>query len=68
MRGILKTPSITTLATDEPETVPIIALEIMEILPGPPLRDPAKERAKSTKKRVAPEPSRKAPKMIKRKI
>jgi hypothetical protein len=68
IKGMFRTPSTTTLATDEPEAVPIRALDTMETLAGPPLARPATQRAKSTKNRPAPEESTKATKSTYRKM
>src|SRR3990167_8668958 len=54
MRGMLKIPSTTTLATADPEIVPKKAEETTDTLAGPPWERPATSLSRSTK--VSPPP------------
>ena len=62
--GMVKEPVVTTLATAEPETVPMKPLATTEALAGPPVRWPVSATARSMKKRPAPERIRIAPKRM----
>ena len=64
--GIVKTPSIITLATPLPEMVPSSALEKTETLAGPPVNRPASAVASRTKKSPIPVMDRNDAKMMKR--
>jgi Fe-S cluster assembly protein SufB len=64
MSGIVNAPVVTTFATAEPDTVPIMALATTAALAGPPVRCPVSEIARSMKKRPAPERIKSAPKMM----
>ena len=68
--GMVMVPVVATFETVLPESIPIRALEMIATLAGPPLRFPATAKAKSVKKRSAPETLRKAPKArkVKRKV
>ncbi len=68
MRGMVKEPVVTTLATALPETVAIRALETMDAFAGPPTLWPVRERARLMKNLPAPERIRMEPKRMKRKI
>ena len=61
---MVKEPVVTTLATAEPETVPMKPLATAEALAGPPTRWPVSETARSMKNRPAPERISTAPKMM----
>src|SRR3546814_20818383 len=65
MRGIVKEPVVTTLATDEPEIEPNRAEVITAILAGPPRQRPATAVPRFMKKPPAPDRARKAPKLMK---
>ena len=47
--GIVKEPVVTTLAIEEPEYKPLIALAATAALAGPPRKCPSKAKAKVTK-------------------
>ena len=64
--GIVKTPSIITLATPLPEMVPSSALEKTETLAGPPVIRPASAVASRTKKSPMPVIETNAAKMMNR--
>ena len=57
-------PLPTVLATEEPEYIPISALEMTATLAGPPTLAPATELARSTKKVPMPVFSKKEPRMM----
>src|SRR3546814_17682686 len=67
MRGIVKEPVVTTLATDEPEIEPNRAEVITAILAGPPRQRPATAVPRFLQKHPAPEHHRTAPKIMKAK-
>jgi len=60
----VKAPVVTTLATAEPDTVPIKPLATAAALAGPPTRWPVSDTARSMKNRPAPERIRSEPKMM----
>ena len=62
---MVKAPVVTTLATAEPETVPMNPLATAEALAGPPILCPVSDTARSMKKRPAPDRISTAPKMMK---
>ena len=66
--GMVNWPVVTTLATPEPEIVPISAEEITATLPAPPRAWPTRPSATSVKSRIMPARSRKAPNRMKRKM
>jgi len=66
--GMVNWPLATTLATPEPEIVPISAEERMQTCAGPPFQVPTSPRAKSLNKVSMPARSRKAAKTTKMKI
>ena len=68
MRGIVKEPTVTTLAIAEPLTMPRSALENTATLAGPPLVCPTRLNARSEKKEMIPACSRKAPSRMNRKM
>ena len=47
--GMVKVPVVTTLAMDEPETSPVIALETTAAFAGPPRMCPSSENATQMK-------------------
>ena len=62
---MVKEPVVTTLATADPDTVPMKPEATTAALAGPPMRWPVKATARSMKNRPAPERIRTAPKMMK---
>ena len=61
-------PDATTLATPEPDTVPISADEATQTLPGPPCLLPNSAIEMSLKKSITPARSMKAPNRMNRKM
>ena len=68
IRGIVNWPEATTLATPEPETVPMSAEEATQTLPGPPCLSPNTAIEMSLKKSMTPAFSMKAPNRMNRKM
>ena len=68
MAGMVKDPVVTTLAGDEPDSIPMNPLATTAVLAGPPVSRPVSARAISVKKLPAPEDSRKAPSRTNRKM
>ncbi len=68
IRGIVNWPDATTLATPEPETVPISAEEATQTLPGPPCLPPNIAIEMSLKKSITPARSMNAPNRMNRKM
>ena len=66
--GIVNWPEATTLATPEPETVPMSAEEATQTLPGPPCLSPNTAIEMSLKKSMTPAFSMKAPNRMNRKM
>jgi len=65
--GMVITPVEAVLATAEPEIVPVSPEAMIATMPGPPTIFPAMARARLITNSPAPDRSRKAPKMMKRK-
>ena len=61
-------PVVTTLATPEPEIVPISAEETTATLAGPPSRWPTSASETSVNSRIMPARSRKLPNRMNRKM
>jgi len=61
-------PTVSTLATPEPEIVPIIPEETTATLAGPPRAWPTKPSANSLNSRIMPACSRKAPNRMNKKM
>ena len=59
--GMVITPVVTTLATEEPEIEPISPEASTATWPGPPTKRPAATRARSITNSPAPERTRNAP-------
>src|SRR3990172_10206207 len=65
---MVNTPVVTTLATDEPEIMPVIPDETTAALAGPPRNLPSSEKATWMKKLPAPAFSSSAPNRTNRKM
>ena len=66
MRGMVKAPVVTTLATALPDREPMKALATAAVLAGPPRVRPATRSASAIRRPPPPATSRKAPKRTKR--
>ncbi|MNT60440.1 hypothetical protein D3C72_1980200 [compost metagenome] len=66
--GMVNWPLATTLATPDPEMVPISAEDSVQTCAGPPRQPPTRPRAKSLNSLIMPARSRKAAKTTKMKI
>src|SRR3546814_11204206 len=68
IKGMVNWPLATTLATPEPEIVPISADDITQTCAGPPRQEPARPSAKSLNNASIPARSRKAETQTKEQI
>ena len=68
INGMVNEPVVTTLATAEPDTVPMKPEATADALAGPPTRWPVNATARSMKNLPAPERISSAPKMMNKTI